>query len=79
MKRTLAIIRSMTIEERYNPEVLNASRRRRIARGSGTDVQQINQLIRQFEQMKQMMKQFKKMGMLNPTKLLGGGGLPFKI
>ena len=79
MKRTLAIIRSMTIEERYNPEVLNASRRRRIARGSGTDVQQINQLIRQFEQMKQMMKQFKKMGMLNPTKLLGGSGLPFKI
>lgn len=79
MKRTLAIIRSMTPQERYNPEVLNASRRRRIALGSGTTVQQINQLIRQFEQMKQMMKQFKKMGMLNPAKLLGGGGLPFKI
>lgn len=79
MKRTLAIIRSMTPQERYDPDVLNASRRRRIALGSGTSVQQINQLLRQFEQMKQMMKQFKKMGLLNPAKLLGGGGLPFKI
>ena len=78
MSKTVAIIRSMTIEERYNPSVLNAGRRRRIARGSGTTVQQVNQLIRQFDQMKQMMKQFKKMGMFNPSKMLGGK-LPFKL
>ncbi|PCJ19358.1 MAG: signal recognition particle protein [Candidatus Cloacimonadota bacterium] len=81
MGKTLAIIQSMTTEERYNPNVLNASRRRRIAKGSGTTVQQINQLLRQFEQMKQMMKQFKKMGLMNPSKLMGGmgGKLPFKF
>jgi len=80
MKRTVAIIRSMTPQERYEPSVLNASRRRRIALGSGTTVQQVNQLIRQFDQMKQMMKQMKKMGMFNPAKLLGGGSkLPFKL
>lgn len=81
MGKTLAIIQSMTTEERYNPSVLNASRRRRIAKGSGTTVQQINQLLRQFEQMKQMMKQFKKMGLMNPSKLMGGmgGKLPFKF
>ncbi|MCO4783402.1 MAG: signal recognition particle protein [Candidatus Cloacimonetes bacterium] len=81
MGKTLAIIQSMTTEERYNPSVLNASRRRRIAKGSGTTVQQINQLLRQFEQMKQMMKQFKKMGLMNPSKLMSGmgGKLPFKF
>ncbi|MCJ8347363.1 signal recognition particle protein [bacterium] len=81
MGKTLAIIQSMTTEERFNPSVLNASRRRRIAKGSGTTVQQINQLLRQFEQMKQMMKQFKKMGLMNPSKLMGGmgGKLPFKF
>lgn len=57
--RMEAIIRSMTIRERRNPDLLNASRRKRIAAGSGTSVQDINRLIRQFEQAKQMMKQFK--------------------
>ena len=57
-----AIIRSMTMKERRNPGILNASRRRRIAAGSGTSVQQVNQLIRQFDQAKQMMKQMQGPG-----------------
>ncbi len=57
----MAIIRSMTTKERKYPQVLNASRRKRIAAGSGTTVQQINQLIKQFEQSSQMMKQFANM------------------
>jgi signal recognition particle subunit SRP54 len=55
---TEAIINSMTREERRNPKIINASRKRRIARGSGTSVQQVNQLLRQFTEMQQMMKQF---------------------
>ncbi len=57
MKKPEAIIRSMTMQERRNPGILNASRRKRIAAGSGTTVQDVNQLIRQFDQAKQMMKQ----------------------
>ena len=56
MKKPEAIIRSMTPRERRNPGILNASRRKRIAAGSGTSVQDVNQLIRQFEQAKEMMK-----------------------
>ncbi|MBN1400070.1 MAG: signal recognition particle protein [Anaerolineae bacterium] len=52
-----AIINSMTVQERRMPKIINASRKRRIARGSGTSVQQVNQLLRQFAQMQQMMKQ----------------------
>ena len=52
-----SIIRSMTPQERRNPEILNASRRRRIAKGAGVEVQDVNQLIRQFDQAKQMLKQ----------------------
>lgn len=52
-----AIIQSMTPEERRRPEILNASRRRRIAAGSGTNVQQVNRLLKQFEQTRKMMKQ----------------------
>jgi len=57
-----AIIRSMTNEERENPEKLNASRKTRIAKGSGTNIQQVNQLLKQFEDMKKMMKTMNKMG-----------------
>ncbi len=57
-----AIICSMTPEERKNPDILNGSRRRRIAQGSGTRVREINNLIKQFEQMKKMMKSFSGMG-----------------
>ena len=57
MKKPEAIIRSMTPKERRDPSILNASRRKRIAAGSGTTVQDVNALIRQFEQTQQMMKQ----------------------
>jgi signal recognition particle subunit SRP54 len=53
-----AIIRSMTMEERVNPEIINSSRKIRIAKGSGTSVEEVNKLLRQFDQMKKMMKQF---------------------
>lgn len=53
-----AIIDSMTGEERNKPEIINSSRRRRIALGSGTEVQDVNRLLKQFSQMKKMMKQF---------------------
>ncbi len=55
--RQMAIIRSMTVQERENPSLLNASRRKRIATGSGTSVQQVNQLVNQYEQTNKMMKQ----------------------
>lgn len=61
MKKPEAIIRSMTKRERRNPDLLNASRRKRIAAGSGTTVQDVNALIRQFEQARQMMKQVMNM------------------
>ncbi|HZJ76799.1 MAG TPA: signal recognition particle protein [Oscillospiraceae bacterium] len=56
-----AIIQSMTKKERQNPNIINGSRRRRIAAGSGTSVQQVNKLLKQFEQTKKMMKQFTDM------------------
>ncbi len=54
-----AIIQSMTPQERRNPEIIKASRRQRIAKGSGTSIQQVNQLLKQFEQSKELMKQMK--------------------
>jgi signal recognition particle subunit SRP54 len=57
LKRVEAIIRSMTLEERADPNILNAGRRRRIARGSGTRLQDVNQLIKQFTEIKKLMKQ----------------------
>ena len=57
-----AIIRSMTTKERESPEVINSSRKNRIAAGSGTSVQQVNQLLKQFEDMRKMMKTMNKMG-----------------
>jgi signal recognition particle subunit SRP54 len=53
-----AIILSMTQEERDNPDILNSSRKKRIAAGSGTTVEQVNRLLKQFDQVKQLMKQF---------------------
>lgn len=76
MKRTKAIIQSMTKEERKNPSLLNGSRKRRIARGSGTTVQDVNKLIKQFTEMKKMMKMFT--GSQKSMKKRGGfAGLPF--
>jgi signal recognition particle subunit SRP54 len=53
-----AIIKSMTPEERANPALLSGNRRKRLAAGSGTDIQQVNKLVRQFEDMRKMMKMF---------------------
>ena len=64
INRVEAIIRSMTLQERRHPEIINGSRRRRIAAGSGTSVQEVNQLLSQFKQMRKLMKQ------------MGRGGLP---
>ncbi len=63
LARTQAIIQSMTTSERRKPKVLNASRKRRIAAGSGTTIQEVNQLIRQYRQMRRMFKKMGKRGM----------------
>jgi signal recognition particle subunit SRP54 len=68
-KNIEAIIRSMTPEERVNPVVLNGSRRKRIAMGSGTSVQEVNKLLKQFDETRKMMKMMTKGG--NPAKLIG--------
>jgi signal recognition particle subunit SRP54 len=52
----------MTLKERENPEILNSSRKTRISKGSGTSIQQVNQLLKQFEDMRKMMKTMNKMG-----------------
>ncbi len=75
MAKTEAIILSMTKQERLRPEIINGSRRKRIAQGSGTSVEDINKLLKQFEQMKKMMKQFTTMGKRRGG--LGGLKLPF--
>jgi signal recognition particle subunit SRP54 len=72
LKRIEAIIQSMTFQERRNPKVIKASRKRRIALGSGTTVQDVNTLLRQFRQMQKMMKQFKKGKGRNLAAMLGG-------
>ena len=67
-----SIIYSMTPVERKNPDILNGSRKKRIASGSGTSVQEINQLIKQFSQMRKMMKMMKKTG---PSGMMSALGL----
>ena len=57
-KRIEAIILSMTPEERSNPDLMNPSRKARIAKGAGVDMAEVNKLVKQFEQMRKMMKQF---------------------
>lgn len=83
MKQTEAIIQSMTLKERRKPEILNGSRRARIAKGSGTKVSDVNALIKQFSQMRQMMKMLKGGKLKGLMRSLGGkmpgmgGGFPF--
>ena len=72
--RQEAIIRSMTKKERHNPKLLNGSRRRRIAEGSGTTVPDVNRVLKQFKQMGQMMKKAGKMG--KKGMMRGGGMMP---
>ena len=71
LKMTEAIISSMTIQERRRPDVLNASRRRRIANGSGTEVQDVNRLIKQYREAQRMFKNIKKSGMRGVPRLFG--------
>jgi len=77
MARTLAIIQSMTKQERSNPHILNASRRQRIAKGSGTTVTDVNRLLKMFEDMKKMMKSLQGGKGKNMLKGLGGMRRPF--
>ncbi len=83
MKHVEALILSMTPQERHHPEIINGSRKRRIAKGSGQTVQDVNQLLKSFEQMRQMMKQMaamQKSGRGRGANLFGGGrGLPFGL
>jgi signal recognition particle subunit SRP54 len=71
LKSTEAIIRSMTLEERRRPEIINGSRRSRIAKGSGTEVADVNRLVKQFSEMQKMMKRMGGMG-----GKMGKGGFP---
>ncbi len=71
MKRTEAIISSMTVQERRHPDILNANRRRRIARGSGTNVQEINRLMKQYQEMKRLFKTINKTGGRGLSRLFG--------
>jgi signal recognition particle subunit SRP54 len=80
MARTEAIIKSMTRQERRKPEILNGSRRQRIANGAGVKIVEVNQLLKQFQQMQKMMKMFKGGGgkkmMRQMEAMRGKGGLP---
>ena len=81
MKRTEAIIQSMTLQERRKPGILNGNRRIRIAKGAGVKVLEVNQLIKQFEQMQKLMKMMKggnqKKMMRQMEQMKGKGGMPF--
>lgn len=71
-----AIIQSMTKKERANPEIINASRRQRIAKGSGSTIVEVNRMMKQFEEMRKMMKMAHKLqGMKNPMQMLRGKGM----
>ena len=72
MRRTEGIINSMTAAERAKPEILKASRKRRIAAGAGVPVQEVNRMLAQFDQMQGMMKQMKKGGMAKMMRAMGG-------
>ena len=74
LAHTEAIIKSMTMKEREKPEILNASRKKRIAAGSGTTVEEVNKLLKQFEQTRKLMKQFS-----NPKQFARFGGRKMKI
>ena len=76
-RKMTAILDSMTPRERRHPDIIKGSRKRRIAAGSGTNVQDVNRLMKQFSQMQRMMKQFSKGGMAKMLRSLKGSGLPF--
>ncbi len=72
MFRHLAIIQSMTLKERENPDLLNTSRKNRIAKGAGIDTQELNLMLKQFDQIRKMMKTFKKGNLMEMFKSLRG-------
>ena len=74
--RIEGIINSMTPQERAKPEIIKASRKRRIAAGAGVTVQEVNRLLNQFEQMQKMMKMMAKGGMQKMMRSMKGGGFP---
>ena len=76
VRRTMGIIDSMTPLERRKPELIKASRKKRIAAGAGVPVQEVNRLLKQFEQTQEMMKRMKKGGLSRMMRALGGMGLP---
>jgi signal recognition particle subunit SRP54 len=80
MKRTESIIKSMTIQERRKPDILNGSRRQRIANGAGVRISDVNQLLKQFQQMQKMMRMMKggnqKKLMRQMEAMKGRGGFP---
>ena len=83
MRRKKGIVQSMTLQERSKPEIIKATRKRRIAQGSGVQVQEVNRLLNEFGQMQQMMKKLQGNGMMKMMKKLGGmkgmkglGGMP---
>ena len=83
VRRKEGIINSMTPQERRKPELIKATRKKRIAAGAGVHVQEVNRLLKEFEQMQGMMKKMKGGGLMKMMKkmggmkgLMGGGGLP---
>jgi signal recognition particle subunit SRP54 len=82
VKRTIAIIESMTPKERKNPDLIKASRKNRIAKGAGVQVQEVNKLLKQHMDMSRMMKQVSKLGKKGLMRsglaalMKGGGGMP---
>jgi signal recognition particle subunit SRP54 len=80
IKRKEGIIHSMTPLERRKPELIKATRKRRIAAGAGVQVQEVNRLLKEFEQMQDMMKKMKGGGLMKMMKRMGGmkgmGGMP---
>ncbi|MGB9599082.1 MAG: signal recognition particle protein, partial [Myxococcota bacterium] len=78
LKKIIAIINSMTKEERRNPSILNGSRRKRIASGSGTTVQDVNTLIKQYLEMKKMIKRFNQGGLSSLFSQMMRGKMPLK-
>jgi signal recognition particle subunit SRP54 len=77
IRRKEGIIQSMTPLERRKPDLIKATRKRRIAAGAGVQVQEVNRLLKEFEQMQDMMKKMKGGGLMKMMKKLGGGGGPF--
>ena len=76
LRRQIGIINSMTVAERQFPKTINGSRKKRIAAGSGLQIQDVNRLLKQFTQMEKMMKKMARGGMKKMMRGMQGGGMP---